>query len=57
MSETAYEYVVQGHYGDEHGWEDVCAEESRTEAAERLREYNENEPQYRHRVIKRREDA
>ena len=41
-------WVVQGNYGQ--GWEDVTAEDTRAEAIERLREYQENEPQYAHRV-------
>lgn len=37
------EYVLQGNYGYGHGWEDLCAEETRKEVRERLREYRENE--------------
>lgn len=37
------EYVLQGNYGYGHGWEDLCAEDTRKEARERLREYIENE--------------
>lgn len=48
-----YEYVVQGNYGK--GWEDVSAYETREEANQGLKEYNENETQYRHRVIRRKE--
>lgn len=48
-----YLHVVQGNYGQ--GWEDVTAEEKRSEARARLREYRENEPQYAHRLIRRRE--
>lgn len=52
---TKYVYlnVVQGNYGQ--GWEDVTAETERSEARARLREYRENEPQYSHRLIRRRE--
>ncbi len=46
-------YVVQGAYGQ--GWEDVCAEETGKEARARLKEYRENETQYAHRLITRRE--
>jgi len=35
--------VLQGDYGYGHGWEDLCAEEFRTEINERRREYQENE--------------
>jgi hypothetical protein len=48
-----YLFVVQGHYGC--GWEDVCASEVRREARENLKEYRDNETQYPHRMIKRRE--
>ena len=37
-----YEYALQGNYG-QHGWEDICVEESRKEAQARRREYQENE--------------
>lgn len=47
-----YLKVVQGNYG--HGWEDVTAENEKSEAKQRLREYNTNEPQYPHRMITRR---
>ena len=46
-------FVIQGDYGQ--GWEDVTEEESYIEAKNRLHEYNENEPQYPHRRIIRRE--
>lgn len=48
---TIIEYNVQGNYGS--GWEDVTAEDTRTEARQRLKEYNENEPNP-HRIIVRR---
>jgi hypothetical protein len=46
-------FVVQGAYGQ--GWEDVTQEDARKEARMRLLEYSENEPQYPHRLITRRE--
>ena len=46
-------YAVQGYYA--HGWEDVCEEETKAEAQDRLREHDENEPQYRHRIQRRTE--
>jgi hypothetical protein len=49
---TKDEYEVQGYYA--HGWECVTAEDDRKEARARLREYNENEPQYAHRIVKKR---
>ena len=49
---TKDEYIIQGYYGQ--GWEDVTAEDTRTEAKTRLKEYRDNEPMYAHRMIKRR---
>lgn len=49
-------FVIQGAYGQ--GWEDVSAYDypkERKEARSDLRAYRENEPQYRHRMIRRRE--
>ena len=39
-----YEYlrVLQGHYGQQHGWEDLCAGTSR-EMRDNLKDYRENE--------------
>lgn len=48
-----YLFIVQGSYG--YGWEDLTAEDTRSEARDRLREYRENEPGTPHRLIKRRE--
>jgi hypothetical protein len=42
-------YDIQGNYGQ--GWESVCCEDSRHEALDRLREYNDNERTYPHRII------
>jgi hypothetical protein len=47
---AVYEYEVQGAYGS--GWEVVTTEELLSEARQRLKEYNENEP-YPHRIVKR----
>ena len=44
------EFVVQTDYGFGHGWEDSCTEESFTEAKVRLKEYRNNQPEFRHRV-------
>lgn len=49
---TKIEFAVQGHYGSR--WEDVTSEDKRSEARARLKEYNENERQYPHRLITRR---
>lgn len=46
-------FEIQGNYGQ--GWECVTAEDDRKEARARLKEYRENEPQYSHRMITKRE--
>lgn len=46
-------FVIQGNYGQ--GWEDLTEETLYSEAHDRLREYNENEKGYSHRLIRRRE--
>jgi hypothetical protein len=43
-------WEVQGYYGRQYGWETVTVEETRAEAMEQLHCYNENEPQYPHRI-------
>ncbi len=48
-------FVVQTHTGPEYGWEDVTAEDTRRAGTQRLREYRENQPELRHRLITRRE--
>ena len=50
---TRDEWAVQGHYGP-HGWEDVSTADTRREAVADLKAYRENEPQYAHRMVKRR---
>lgn len=42
LRSTKREHVLQGHYGA-HGWEDLCAEDTRREALRRLKEYRDNE--------------
>lgn len=44
-------YVVQGNYGS--GWEDLTYEDTREEARLMLADYDENEVQYKHRIVKR----
>lgn len=48
-------YVIQGYYGSQYGWEDVCAETERGEAVDRLREYRENDPDHGYRMIQQNE--
>ena len=45
-------YVLQGNYG--YGWDDLTYEDSRREANEQMKCYQENQPAS-YRVIKRRE--
>ena len=47
-------WVLQADYGFGHGWEDICAEKSRTEIKQRLKEYRENEGGT-YRIVTRRE--
>lgn len=54
IRKTKDEYVIIGNYGYGDGWEDLTSEDNRTDAKQRLKEYRENEPQYDHRLIKRR---
>ena len=50
-----YLWVVQGHYGSQYGWEDLCASENYREARDNLKDYRENESGSAHRLIQRRE--
>ena len=43
-------YLVQGLYSSTIGWEDVTGERTLEEARETLTVYNENEPEYHHRI-------
>jgi len=48
-----YLFVVQGNYG--YGWEDLISSEDYREARARLKDYRDNEKEYSHRLIQRRE--
>ena len=48
-------WVIQSNYGYGHGWEDTTEEETRAEAVAQVKCYRENQPEYPHRIIKRRE--
>ena len=50
-----YWFVVQGYYGATHGWEDVSMLDTYHEAKMMRRDYDDNEPQYPHRIVTRRE--
>lgn len=44
-------YNIQGFYSKVYGFETVCTEESEKEANKRLKEYNDNEPMFEHRIV------
>ena len=50
MTTIIYDYEIQGKYG--RGWELLTTEETREEAKEMLRCYDDNEPQVQHRIRK-----
>lgn len=52
IRKTIDEWEIQGNYG--YGFECVTTEESRQAAREQLKCYRENEPQYLHRIVKKR---
>ncbi len=43
-------WAVLGNYGGQCGWEVLTFEATREDAVDMLRCYNENEPQYPHRI-------
>lgn len=47
-------FYILGFYPG-YGWEEETAETTREEAKQRLREYRENQPEYSHKIIKKRE--
>ena len=49
---TVDEYHTQGNYGC--GWETVTIDDNYRDAKQMYMDYEENEPQYPHRVIKKR---
>lgn len=50
-------WILQADYGYGHGWEDETAEESRDEIDKRWREYIKNAPQYKYRIVKKRDNT
>lgn len=46
-------FLIESNYG--YGWEETTASENRREAREDLKAYRLNQPEYAHRLIKRRE--
>jgi hypothetical protein len=57
QNEMATWYEVQGNYGGKAGWEMVTTADTHEEALKDLADYEENEPQYPHRVRKVRGQA
>lgn len=53
MAKYRYVNVLQGDYGQ--GWEDICQSEIRPEIVSDLLAYKDNAPEYRYRIIRRRE--
>ena len=56
MENNKYEYHVQGNYGGVAGWETLTIEETREEAEQMLKDYNDNETMYPHRIRKVRKE-
>jgi len=52
IRKTVDEWHTQGDYG--YGWETVTVDVTYAEARQMLKDYRENEPQYPHRIIKKR---
>ena len=52
IRKTTDEFQIHGLYA--HGWEEVTAEDTRSEANARLKEYRDNEPGTSFRIIKKR---
>lgn len=44
-------WVVEGQYNSGE-WEELTASDNRSEAKQSLREYEENEPEYPHRLVR-----
>lgn len=52
IRKTRDEYEVQGNYNGT--WERLTTEDTQKEARAMLKCYNENEPHYPHRIVKKR---
>ena len=52
IRKTKDEYHTQSDYGC--GWETVTIDDNYADAKQMLKDYRENEPQYPHRIIKKR---
>ena len=56
MENNKYEWHVQGNYGGVAGWETLTIEETKAEAEQMLKDYNDNETMYPHRIRKVRKE-
>ena len=54
VRKTVDEFEIQQYTGTQYGWECVCAEETRKEAKERLKEYRTNQPELAVKMVKKR---
>lgn len=54
VRKTYDEYRIEGYYDSRYGWEYLIAEDNYKDAKMRLKEYNENEKGYAHRIKKHR---
>jgi hypothetical protein len=52
IPKTVQEIAIQGYYS--YGWEDIFYASNEKEARQILKDYNENEPNYAHRIVRRR---
>lgn len=53
---STYVYEVQGYYTKEVGWEMVTTESTRADAQAARRTYDQEEPEYAHRIRRVKED-
>lgn len=51
---THDEWHIQANYGGVAGWETVTIEDNMADAKRMLADYNENERNYPHRIVKKR---
>lgn len=54
IRKTHDEYHTQGYYSPYIGWETVTIDYNWKGAKQSLKDYRDNEPQYPHRIIKKR---
>jgi hypothetical protein len=54
INKYLYMFVVQCYYASQYGYEDVTEADNYKEGKQYLKDYRINEPEYSHRMIKRR---